>query len=467
MAIFQVRVVVHSSLHSQNETLAEFLHQEPDCPNFSRVPNGVFISTITMGRDLILSNMEKASIKKAQQGEEKLLEFTIDITKHQLCSLARSTGHLLRVMSILWRSLICGNGEPGLVWANPAAPASLRVHSFATILHLLGAATIYMSKNGVTQVDGVNKWNVVTLGRVIAFLFDERKLFGQAAYEILDEEQWIVTKASTDESSKGPSSAPQSRKIPKRRHVRQNYDLFNDLPPREESSTLDALSPNGTIAAPILMRGTSAPALHSSPPRFSSQSPLADATSKDKQPAQPKVEMKIDTKSDFQSALRAAAAAPDDTFHKSESDGRNKAQAMLDAFSGVSGGNRRWMTAPTRALSTIRELEDGDADEVEATLIASEGTSETRTDSMSSSGGSHKDSLDEELVVSSPKKSVKQMRVPRVKKAADDSEKAVFKGPIEALTKPGTQKSLPTSDKEIETAGSAFLEVIGKSLGLR
>ena len=89
--------------------------------------------------------------------------------------------------------MINGNGEPDLAWANPAASLPLRVHAFATILHLVGSSTIYLSKNGVTLVDGVSSWNVVVLGRVLALLFDEKKLFGAKSVELLDEEIWLLT----------------------------------------------------------------------------------------------------------------------------------------------------------------------------------------------------------------------------------------------------------------------------------
>ena len=187
----QVRVIVHSSLHSQNEVLSEFLGQEPDFPRLSNIPGDNFVSNLRMRRDVLKEQSEIQYAKAPQHAEDKLLESTIDITKHQLCSLPRSTNHLLRIMSVLWKALITGNGKPDLVWANPSAPLPLRVHCFATILHLLGAASLYMSKNGVTQVDGVSKWNVVTLGRVLALCFDEAKLFGHQAVEAFDGEEWM------------------------------------------------------------------------------------------------------------------------------------------------------------------------------------------------------------------------------------------------------------------------------------
>ena len=130
----------------------------------SYLPNKVFMATLRMGREYLASNASFIPSKRiAHAREESLVEPTIAITDHQVCTVPRSTGHLLRIMPLLWRSLICGDGEPDLIWANPGASIPLRVHSFATILHLVGATSLYMSKNGVTQVDGTSKWNVVVL----------------------------------------------------------------------------------------------------------------------------------------------------------------------------------------------------------------------------------------------------------------------------------------------------------------
>ena len=83
---------------------------------------------------------------------------------------------------------------------------------------------------------------------------------------------------------------------------------------------------------------------------------------------------------------------------------------MIQAFAGNSTGNRRWMTAPSRALSTIREMDDTDVDEPivggrEETLGIEEPDTPQSSEAMAS--------LDSEIVLNQPKSSVKQMRIPR------------------------------------------------------
>jgi hypothetical protein len=401
------------------------------------------MSTLLMGRDFLGNNAVIRPNRKTHPMEDKMLELAIDITKPQLCPLPRTSLHLWRVMPVLWRSLICGsNGEPDLVWANPSSPIPLRVHSFATILHLLGAASMFMSKNGVTQVDGVSKWNVVTLGRVLALVFDERKLFGRQVMEAFDPETWKHPTEKEAEAKPGKAAAK------KRRHVRQTYDLFNDMPPREDPGAFDMQSPakvpstanqvdtksfGGSLAGALDFEASGGPSTRSR-------------------------DVKIDSKTDFQSALRAAASNED--FDRLESDGAGAAKAMIQAFSGVGGGSsRRWMTAPSRGLSTIRETEDVDSVYNGMSAIVESLPSQDL----------EADSFDKELVLNTPKRSVKQMRVPKFLKSATLNPTAIaaMKPEPKELLLTDAQSTLPRSDEEIENSGTAFLDVIGKSLGLR
>jgi hypothetical protein len=111
------------------------------------------------------------------------------------------------------------------------------------------------------------------------------------------------------------------------------------------------------------------------------------------------------------------------------------------------------MTAPNRSLSTIKESEDADDLDIPTT---STGAAQTIS----------KDPLDSEIHVGGPKKPVKQMRIPkRTNRLQQDSEPALERP--KPLTDETRQKSIPQTDQEIESAGSAFLDVIGKSLGMR
>jgi hypothetical protein len=396
--------------------------------------------------------------------ESQLLDLVIDVSKHQLCSVPQSSSHLWRIMSLLWRLLVFGTGEPDLIWANPSSPLPLRVHSFATIIHLIGSTSMYLSKNGVTLVDGISGWNVATLGRVVALMFDERRLFGDQATEVLDEEMWLHGD-STNGTSRVDSAS--ERRSLKRRHVRQTYDLFNDMPPRGNDRTQDFESPQaGTLHSPSRSLRSPHKAREDSVETATTKAPWLDDT-KVKPGVDPveapesKRTVKLDSKSDFQSALRAAASEEDpDGF---EGDGGRAARAMIQAFGGSApSGSKRFLTAPNRALSTIREAAGNeDIDDVDCALVDDESkvTASTFDTNLSDADQSHDDS-----VLNAVKKSVKQFRVPNRGKPELAHDVGVD---FESELTKTCRDSTPSTDDEIETAGTAFLEVIGKSLGVR
>ena len=448
--------MVYSSLHAQNEALAEFLSEEPDLPSPLYHNISSFMSSCQMKHASLVRAAEMASGKKGDKLEDHLIQCTLAITDMHMCSVPKSSPFLLRTFSILWRQLICGPGEPDLTWANPASMPPLRLHSFASILHLLGGACLYFSKNGVKQLDGVKKLDVVTLGRVMALLFDERNLFGNQAFEEIDEELWTGI-------LRGNESKPVKRKSPKKgRHVRTTLDLFNkiqDVQPREDMGDRGmVISAAGELASPVapkkhtvlekLLGGEQHKIDNLFPVQSLEQKGQSDESKSDS--AQPS--FKIDTKSDFQSALRAAAAIADDDFERVQSDGEGAAIAMVQAFGSVSSSNSRgWLTAPnTRALSTIQESDDGD--ESDAIFEGNESLSAALVVEIGPQSPADKNTSQEGLV--RKKEGVRQFRIPHLEK-----------GKIEE-GRPLTIPSVPKSDEEIETAGLPFLDVIGKSLGV-
>jgi hypothetical protein len=304
---------------------------------------------------------------------------------------------------------------------------------------------MYMSKNGASQVDGVSKWNVVTLGRVLALVFDEQKLFGRQATEAFDPETWKTPAEKEAEAKHGRATSK------KRRHVRQSYDLFNDMPPREDlgSPSSPTKGPSSATQVETRSTGSSLPGMAGTKGHFDFEAPDGPSTrSRD---------VKIDSKNDFQSALRAATS--DDDFDRPESDGAGAAQAMIQAFGGIGvGSNRRWMTAPSRGLSTIRESDDGE----------SFGNKMRENVESFSDEQAETDSFDSELVLNATKRTVKQMRVPKLQKSAtlNPTTMASLKSEPKELLPMDSSNTLPR-DEEIENAGTAFLDVIGKSLGLR
>jgi hypothetical protein len=498
-----VRIVLHSSLHSPIEILTEFLDNESDSPRVNSIPGSPFLSTIKLGRKFILDNVQIRNHISRLDGEERLLEATIDITKHQMCSLAYSTSHLLRIMPVLWRHFILGTGMPDLHWANPAIAVPLRIHSFASILHLLGSVSLYMSKNGAQQLDGSSKWNVATTGRILALLFDEESLFGAQACELIDEKQFMLKGDGIN--GKTPSTAS-SESTRKKRHVRQVFEFGNsmfsdkgkDKDKNDGNASFDVtMTKSGTVAlgpgiwekkalvlgpstdsdSSILLHGQSASTRSTKSDEKQNVGSSLDNTSKQS--------LKIDTKHDFQSALRAAAASADDfdkPSNSAESTENSAASAFLMAFADNSR-TRHWMTAPL-PLSTIREGEDRDGDDSEISEelgLSADTYGEIRADRSTDSKSSSKtldsrlnDLLDNELIVSSTKKSVKQMRVPKTKRLQKVDETSASEQTFDSASTPSTSSntdyacsSIPPSEQQIESAGTAFLDAIGKSLGIR
>ena len=240
--------------------------------------------------------------------------------------------------------------------------------------------------------------------------------------------------------------------------------------PKEGDNTLDftSLSLSSEESAVIVQSGSdsSAPKKREDPLDFDGAVFVGEEDAKKESN-----EIKIDSKSDFLSAMRAGFSTGDadevSTPAPSPKDeapnpGAESAKAMIKAF-GSARGNRRWMTAPTLALSTIRE-----SDDFEGELSAAADDDELIDSSIkavaSSLASSSNDSLDDEMVIKTTNKAKpRQMRVPKVSRASTLSAN-VFDGKSDPFS---GSASVPTTDREIETAGTAFLEVIGKSLGYR
>lgn len=446
-----VRITCHSSVHAQNDTLAQILELEQEFPFYGKRMDAVFLSKLRMGRDFLTSSIESMGARRPSSLEVKLFESAINIVKSQVCPITHSYGHVYRVFPILWRTLLCGTGEPDLAWADPASPVPLRLHTFATILQLLGGVSLYLQKNGVTNVDGVTKWNIVTLGRVVALIFDEGSLFGDQAVEAFDKEKWAREFEDPEETDKllaiPKKPSPGARR---KRHVRQNLEILDMLQRSEPDD-------DGAAELPVPPPAEHRPSVDDSMIQLSSRSmPTETSTSEDK-------EFRVDTKMDFQSALRAAAREPDED---TESDGAKRAKNMIVAF-GSATGSRRWMTAPVGALSTINESEDGD----DLDAIADEGPGIGGLAPLASIGEKFsKDQLDNEMHLNSSKKP-KQMRIPKRKNQEQQENPTEDPEPLvarpTALTSETRQKSIPQSDQEIAEAGTAFLDVIGKSIGMR
>lgn len=347
-----------------------------------------------------------------------------------------------------------GTGKPDLVWTNPGAILPLRFESFASILTLFGGVMFHMSKGGTTLLDGETRWDAITWGRVVSLVFDEESLFGNQAREIFDESAFL---AKLEFPPRSPVAASPSRK--RGRHKRGNFSLMNDTTDTGdiflgiETATRSQSSPEIVLTQP-----KNEEARNHESTSFDFTDPTISTSIIE--PASEPSEVKIDSKSDFQSAMREAMADLDDERKEpSKVDrGARRAQAMIQSY-GSLGGNRRWMTAPSHVMSTILESgDDGDSDhEVEDGIVVDDHTqSHTATTN---------DSLDYEMVLKpEERRKPKQMRVPtNLRKAATIDAFDYSKASAKTFGSVG----VPQTDQELETAGQGFLDSLGKRLGLR
>jgi hypothetical protein len=484
----KVRTVVHSSLHAQSSTVSEILRQDPD-------PRPILLSDWTKlaiplaatREDLVghLSHMDlPAAGRMASTNEERLLQLTMEVSTQAMNSDADLSNHIIRVASHLWKAMIVGTGEHDLLWANPASAPPIRIQSLASIVQLISSVSTFMAKLGMSHLNGLTKFNAAAFGRVLAICFDEG-VFGAKSKERFDFQnifhldqpiQPDATTLSADNDVK--YSNPDLHKEKRNRHVRSNYDLFNEIPTRSSTKSFIDLShcETGELLKRNFDSNGISKSLEDSLIQFRTSSlatPMKDAwltPGGEELPSSSRAkildhtgDIKVDSGWEFLSMLSSNA-----DVHESDEEIRsNASRTMLHSLGSIPGGTgRRWMTAPmSSALETIREDDDSDKGEKQE-----EGRQLPVVTTTARRGKSRKeeDSLDTELVVRQTKSSVKQMRVPNVKKTSNPSditraisEDALSNGPS------SPSKSLPGTEEEIVDAGTAFLDVIGKSLGYR
>ena len=492
--LFQVRIVVHSSVHPQNETLNEFHRQLPDLPTALNLSSDTPSSLWKLTRYELLNYFTTIDIgadnNNPSDKTQKLLQYTVDVSKASLCSAAESSAHFIRIFTQLMRTMVSGGGMPSLSWANPACAIPLRIHAFATLLQVISSVNTYMVRSGVTQLDGKGKWNLTLLGKVVAMVFDEGQLFiqpGEGTGEIFVLDDWksmngSLTAATSPERDFDSGSKPQHHRRREQMRSRQSRKadakkkVGNDDPAAKDS--LDefraefAFISDSAVNADVSVNPL-VPLSNGSPldlaPTLSSEANQKKFSSLAIDAQANRTFVKIDTKSDFQSNLWAGSA--ESLLVSPSVSGSVAAQNMIQAYGGIGPSNRRkWMTAPSSGLATIHENADPvDSDLTENSSLAGLGpvvtqiSPERSGDTMSSTSDDFNtsDSMDSELVRIVTGSS-KKMRVPRIKKGGEMAEGC---GSIDS----GTSSSLtvPSTDEEIETAGTAFLDAIGKNLGYR
>ncbi len=447
-----IRTVSLSSVHTQNEALALYFQCVPSIP--SRLKNNEFDGIWKENSEEI-----KMKIKRTQEAfctvtsqERELLQTVLGISKSTLCPPADISAHFIRVMFPLWRILVAGIGKPSIEFSNPSFSIPLRIHTFSTLLYVLNTVTSYLSKSGVAE-PGSQGWSIMTTARLVTILFDEETVLleGDIAFQ---EECWCSY------YSVGSDLHSESGKSCNNQVCKNRGQSLGDLNKLDFMSPKTPPSEHGQMDLEFISvksNGSKSPSEQLSP---SSQDDSVLLNRSEKPPPQRKRAfsapnanpLKVDTKSDFQFALNAGVNSP-----------------AISTVTPSAPIRRKWMTGgPLSSLATIAEdndkIDDKVGKEVGGGLISSiSGTSDT---------------LDTELIVNKSKPvKVKQMRVPKVNTMDTrhtGSEEANFAEldlnedtnsiGSDSVQSSKSSKTVPNTD-EIETAGEAFLDMIGKNYG--
>jgi len=177
---------------------------------------------------------------------------------------------------------------------------------------------------------------------------------------------------------------------------------------------------------------------------------------------------KVDSKSDFMLALTTASLGSEPDSPPKRSTNRAAESLFKSVTHGPAANRRRWNTLPSNSLATIQE-NDSDLSRI--------GGPEKAGQHLQSSLILQGESIESEMVLhrGENKKTSRQFRVPQLKPVNESTEplalnldpyekSRLIEGhePSNAASK---QRTLPINDGDIETAGTAFLDAISKSMG--
>ena len=334
-----------------------------------------------------------------------------------------------------------------------------------------------MSKTGLRQLDGNSTWDITALGKVLSMVFDEQTIFGGPLEKPIVEERAMMPPNTSDtDGAMKPSLLLRSKTSDQasfststaRPQIIERYSSV-ESPPKcapkkfDVDAMLGLKSPTTSGAADVFQddesksqratRGAEAsgndlPTVAALPP----PNLTSDAAG-----------FNVDTKTDFMSALTASLDASDH--------GSSTKQSPNDTrpVTGPAGNRRRWMTLP---LAPIQE-DDG------------VGVGANRTASQLNPTSSKAVASDMILRHEERNTRSKQFRVPAKSQDKKNNSEVAADGLtsfLDSLSPPGTiekeekkesslkiadkQRSLPTSNEDIESAGTAFLDQISKNLGI-
>ncbi|KAL3808937.1 hypothetical protein ACHAXA_001128 [Cyclostephanos tholiformis] len=457
--ILQVTVIAFSSVHPQCKALADLFLTKPNPPR-CLMPSDFSEPYSAWGKTQseIQYRLKPERIPPFNfvggalaETERKLLDPVISLTKSSKCPHSDLTTHLVRIVAQLWRTAVSGVGEPSILWASPESLIPLRLNAFATLLHTVSSASHHMAKAGLRQLDGITMWDMSALGKILSMLFDEWAIFG------------------------GPLENPISVAITSKKRSLSKPEIISN-----RARTTTGISPQ--LSRPSIVERYSSESLDiSRVKRFDVDAMLKPNIPKPNIPKQdnhivsnetnPLTSVsggfKVDSKNDFMLALNASLdtepyLAKDAPEQKSTT--RGAENLFKSVVHGPAANRRRWNTLPLHSLATIQEnYSDRDPPGQQV-----------------SSSNKERELIETELVFHPEEKTKKsrQFRVPHVKLNDDLESMSSFFDRIVPPTKEkqgkddvkppqivDTSRTLPTDDVDIETAGTAFLDAISKSMG--
>ena len=441
--ILHVNIHAISSVHPQNKTLADLFQMKPNPPRpvVSSDFSDQYFTPWGKPRSEILHRLQPERIPPFHfvggalaEMERKMLTPVVNLSKSSKVSPTDIMPHLVRVVRQLYRIAVAGTGEPSILWASPDSLIPLRLNAFAALLRVISSVSDHMTNAGLRQLDGNSKWNLLALGKVLSMLFDEGAIFGDTLEDLPADSDALAAIKKPPIISKRSQTVDNSTLTKARpKLISRSSSMPDDDSPKKFD--IDAmLQPN------FAPKGVE--------PNIDVSTPITSQSSG----------FSVDSKGAFMSAL-AASLDEDDSSNNTSMPEKSPRASHLPSRPAAS--RRRWKTLPTNALATIQESSDDGSDLFSSSLIKPS-----------------LDPLDKELILSEEKKKTRQMRVPAVDSGKDgensiDSLLGDFslqatskQKPSERRKSDGKHRRVATDDDQIETAGTAFLDAIGKSIGL-
>ena len=453
--ILHVNILAISSVHPQNKALADLFQMKPKLPRsvLSSDFSDQYYAPWGKQRSEILYRLQPERIPPFHfvggalaEMERKMLTPVVSLSKNSKCSPTDVMPHLIRVVGQLYRIAVTGTGEPSILWASPDSLIPLRLNAFASLLRAISSVSDHMTNAGLRQLDGNSKWNLLALGKVLSILFDEGAILGGTLEDLPVDE----TKAST--STKKPAFISQ-------RSQTLDQGVSSNARPQlvsRYSSQPEDGSPK-KIDIDSMLQPNLAPAGEDT-----DSDDLSHLTSRSSG-------FTVDSKGAFMSAL-AASLDGNESPNSGASPTAESSSRPTQLPPRPAASRRRWMTLPTNALATIQESNDDDG-RIGSDLLSS---------SLKKPNG---DALDVELIINEQKKKPRQMRVPVVETVKNEEQSInsfLDELSLEASNQHGSMKPddnsslksdnkhrrVATNDDQIETAGTAFLDTLGKTMGL-